>query len=91
VRARTPRRPGAARVNACAMGLEGVVAKRRHRPFGSGRCLDWIKVKNPAAPPATRVIEVRMKFWRRRAALRPPRFNDRERRAAKIEETPWHE
>jgi bifunctional non-homologous end joining protein LigD len=43
--------------HACAMGLEGVVAKRRDRPYRSGRSPDWIKVKNPDAPAATRVIE----------------------------------
>ena len=36
---------------------EGIVAKRRDRPYSSGRCTDWIKVKNPNAPAATRVIE----------------------------------
>ena len=43
--------------HACAMGLEGIVAKRRDRPYRSGRSKDWIKVKNPAAPAASRVIE----------------------------------
>jgi bifunctional non-homologous end joining protein LigD len=43
--------------HACAMGLEGIVAKRRHRPYRSGRSPDWIKVKNPDAPAATRVID----------------------------------
>jgi bifunctional non-homologous end joining protein LigD len=43
--------------HACRMGLEGIVAKRRDRPYRSGRCADWIKVKNPDAPAATRVIE----------------------------------
>jgi hypothetical protein len=42
---------------ACAMGLEGIVAKRRDRPYRSGRSPDWIKVKNPDAPAATRLIE----------------------------------
>jgi ATP-dependent DNA ligase len=32
------------------MGLEGIVAKRRDRPYRSGRSPDWIKVKNPDAP-----------------------------------------
>ena len=41
----------------CAMGLEGIVAKRRDRPYRSGRSPDWIKIKNPNAPAATRVIE----------------------------------
>jgi ATP-dependent DNA ligase len=43
--------------HACRMGLEGIVAKRRDRPYRSGRCPDWIKVKNPDAPAATRLIE----------------------------------
>jgi ATP-dependent DNA ligase len=37
-------------------GLEGIVAKRRDRPYRSGRSPDWIKVKDPAAPAATRLI-----------------------------------
>ena len=41
----------------CVMGLEGIVAKRRDRPYRSGRSPDWVKVKNPNAPAATRVIE----------------------------------
>jgi ATP-dependent DNA ligase len=44
-------------VHACRTGLEGVVAKRRDKPYRSGRSPDWIKVKNPDAPAATRVIE----------------------------------
>jgi bifunctional non-homologous end joining protein LigD len=43
--------------HACAMGLEGIVAKRRDKPYQSGRSPHWIKVKNPDAPAATRVIE----------------------------------
>jgi hypothetical protein len=35
----------------------GIVAKRRDRPYRSGRSPDWIKVKNPDAPAAIRVIE----------------------------------
>jgi len=42
---------------ACAMGLEGIVSKRRDRPYRSGRSPDWIKVKNPDAPAATRIME----------------------------------
>jgi hypothetical protein len=33
--------------HACRMGLDGIVAKRRGRPYTSGRSIDWIKVKNP--------------------------------------------
>jgi bifunctional non-homologous end joining protein LigD len=43
--------------HACAMGLEGIVAKRRDKPYRSGRSPDWIKVKNPDAPVVTRLIE----------------------------------
>jgi bifunctional non-homologous end joining protein LigD len=43
--------------HACFMGLEGIVAKRRDRPYRSGRSADWIKVKNPDAPAATRILE----------------------------------
>jgi ATP-dependent DNA ligase len=39
------------------MGLEGIVAKRRDRPYRSGRTAERIKVKNPDAPVATRVID----------------------------------
>jgi bifunctional non-homologous end joining protein LigD len=43
--------------HACAMGLEGIVAKRRDKPYRSGRSPDWIKVKNLDAPAVTRLIE----------------------------------
>jgi ATP-dependent DNA ligase len=39
------------------MGLEGIVAKRRDRAYRSGRSPDWIKVKNPHAPAASRILE----------------------------------
>jgi bifunctional non-homologous end joining protein LigD len=42
--------------HACAMGLEGIVAKRRDRPYRSGRCADWIKIRNPAAPAVMRLL-----------------------------------
>jgi bifunctional non-homologous end joining protein LigD len=43
--------------HACRMGLEGIVAKRRDKPYRSGQSPDWIKVKNPDAPAASRIIE----------------------------------
>jgi bifunctional non-homologous end joining protein LigD len=43
--------------HACKLGLEGIVAKRRGRPYRSGCSPDWIKVKNPESPAATRAIE----------------------------------
>ena len=42
--------------HACQMGLEGIVAKRRDRPYRSGRCQDWVKVKNPAHPAVERTM-----------------------------------
>jgi len=32
---------------ACRMGLEEIVSKRRDSRYGSGRCPAWLKVKNP--------------------------------------------
>ena len=43
--------------HACQLGAEGIVAKRRDRPYRSGRCADWIKIRNPQAPAATRIID----------------------------------
>jgi ATP-dependent DNA ligase len=45
----------------CSMGLEGIVAKRRDRPYKSGRSPDWVKIKNPDA--ATRI-------WNRQSRTR---------------------
>jgi ATP-dependent DNA ligase len=42
---------------ACRMRLEGIVSKRVDRPYRSGRSPDWVKIKNPNAPAASRVIE----------------------------------
>ena len=33
--------------HACALGLEGIVSKRLDKPYSSGRCHHWRKVKNP--------------------------------------------
>jgi bifunctional non-homologous end joining protein LigD len=35
---------------ACALGCEGIVSKRRDSPYRSGRSPHWLKIKNPAAP-----------------------------------------
>ena len=40
---------------ACRMGLEGIVSKRRDFPYHSGRTKSWIKVKNPASPAMLRI------------------------------------
>jgi bifunctional non-homologous end joining protein LigD len=41
---------------ACVMGLEGIVAKRRDSRYRSGRCSEWIKIKNPAHPAIERAM-----------------------------------
>jgi ATP-dependent DNA ligase len=43
--------------HACKFGLEGIVAKRRDKPYRSGRTAEWVKIKNPNAPAATRILE----------------------------------
>ena len=42
---------------ACNMGLEGLVSKRRDRPYRAGRSPDWVKVKNRKHPAMERVKE----------------------------------
>jgi ATP-dependent DNA ligase len=42
---------------ACGMGLEGLVSKRRDRPYQAGRSKHWIKVKNRKHPAMSRVME----------------------------------
>ena len=42
---------------ACQMGLEGLVSKRRDRPYHAGRSKHWIKVKNRKHPAMSRVME----------------------------------
>ena len=41
----------------CDLGLEGIVSKKLDAPYRSGPSKSWIKVKNPKAPAATRVLE----------------------------------
>jgi bifunctional non-homologous end joining protein LigD len=41
----------------CQLGLEGIVSKKLNAPYRSGPSKTWIKVKNPKAPAATRVID----------------------------------
>jgi bifunctional non-homologous end joining protein LigD len=43
---------------ACVMGLEGIVSKRLSAPYRSGRCQDWLKVKNPDSPAMVRAREI---------------------------------
>jgi bifunctional non-homologous end joining protein LigD len=39
---------------ACNFGLEGLVSKRRDRPYRAGRSADWLKMKNRKHPAMTR-------------------------------------
>jgi bifunctional non-homologous end joining protein LigD len=41
----------------CKLGLEGIVSKKLDAPYKSGPSKVWLKIKNPNAPAATRVIE----------------------------------
>ena len=42
---------------ACNLGLEGIVSKKLDAPYKSGPSKAWLKIKNPKAPAATRVID----------------------------------
>jgi bifunctional non-homologous end joining protein LigD len=42
---------------ACKLGLEGIVSKKLDAPYRSGPSKAWIKIKNPKAPAATRIID----------------------------------
>jgi bifunctional non-homologous end joining protein LigD len=41
----------------CDLGLEGIVSKKINSPYRSGPSKAWIKVKNPKAAAATRVLD----------------------------------
>jgi len=43
---------------ACQMGLEGVVSKRRDRPYRAGRSPHLVKVKNPSSPAMNRAKDL---------------------------------
>ena len=40
------------------LGLEGIVTKRRDKPNRSGLTAEWVKIKNPNAPAATRIVDL---------------------------------
>jgi bifunctional non-homologous end joining protein LigD len=44
-------------VQACRLGLEGIVSKRLSAPYRSGLSRDWIKIKNPNSPAMIRARE----------------------------------
>jgi bifunctional non-homologous end joining protein LigD len=46
---------------ACNMSLEGLVSKRRDRPYQAGRSKHWIKVKNRKHPATSRVMDLTYK------------------------------
>ena len=41
----------------CKLGLEGIVLKKLDAPYKSGPSKAWLKIKNPKAPAATRVVD----------------------------------
>jgi bifunctional non-homologous end joining protein LigD len=41
----------------CKLGLEGIVSKKLTTPYRSGPSKSWVKVKNPNAAAATRVLD----------------------------------
>jgi ATP-dependent DNA ligase len=43
---------------ACNMGLEGLVSKRRDRPYRGGQSKDWVKVKDRKHPAMERVRNI---------------------------------
>jgi hypothetical protein len=43
--------------HACKLGLEGIVSKRKHSAYRSGRSPGWLKMKNAAAPAVKREAE----------------------------------
>jgi bifunctional non-homologous end joining protein LigD len=43
---------------ACKMGLEGIVSKRRDFPYRSGRCKGWVKTKYPAIKNCVRNLSL---------------------------------
>ena len=49
---------------ACVMGLEGIVAKRRDSRYRSGRSREWIKIKNPAHPAIERTMLIALEQTR---------------------------
>jgi ATP-dependent DNA ligase len=60
---------------ACVMGLEGIVAKRRDSRYRSGRCREWFKVKNRAHPAFERAMLIALSAVRTmtaRPGRRPP-------------------
>jgi len=51
----------------CALGLERIVSKRLDKPYSSGRCDHWRKVKNPGYVRSRRsaaLARVRFVRWR---------------------------
>ena len=54
-----------ANAKATPMGLEEIVAKRRDSRYRSGRCREWIKIKNPAHPAIERAMLIALSKRRR--------------------------
>jgi ATP-dependent DNA ligase len=44
-------------LQACKMGLEGIVSKKLSAPYRSGPSKEWLKIKNPDSPAMIRARE----------------------------------
>jgi bifunctional non-homologous end joining protein LigD len=45
--------------HACKFGLEGIVSKRRDKPYQSGPSKSWLKIKNPQSPAMMRLRSIK--------------------------------
>ena len=52
---------------ACQMGLEGIVSKRRDMPYRAGPSRMWLKIKNPKSPAMLRLDDESWNWNNRRA------------------------
>jgi ATP-dependent DNA ligase len=48
------------------MGLDGIVAKQCDSRYRSGRCRDWIKIRNPAHAAIQRAMLIALSKRRQR-------------------------
>jgi hypothetical protein len=65
------------------LGLEGIVAKRRDSRYRSGRCREWIKIKNPAHPAIERAMLIALSK-RRQARAAPVEKHEAPKSKSKI-------
>jgi ATP-dependent DNA ligase len=59
---------------ACNMGLEGLLSKRRDRPYQAGQSKHWVKVKNRKHPAIDRVMEEAIRAFTHKSARQCPPY-----------------